>query len=151
MRRLQVRVPWFPPYDSFEVARPARVPQTSIVGAWEDSLSRVWIVGRVADPNWRSARWSVASAGEGPARSIPDDIGALYDGFVDVIDGRTGSVFAHVTQAQPFSGVAASGVPYAVSRTDEGFARVHLYLATLTPTGPDEQPNKALHQAPHPR
>lgn len=133
---LQPRVPWFAPYDSFEVARPGRVPQTSIVGAWEDSLGRVWIVGRMADRNWRSTSWSVLPAGEGPARSIPDDNSALYDGFVDVIDGRTGTVVAHVIQAQPFHGVAAPGVPYVVSRTDDGFVRVHLYLATLNPGRP---------------
>jgi len=130
-RTLRMQAQWFASYDVAEELRPEAMPQTTVVGAWEDSVGRVWVAGRTADRSWRAATWSLGPATEGPRRSVPDDIDALYDGFVDVIDGRTGSLVAHAIHPQPFAAVAAKGVLYSVSRNADGFARVHLYSANF--------------------
>lgn len=122
---------WFAPYDTVEQLQRGRAPQSQIVGAWSDANGYLWIVGRTADAAWRRAEWEPVRGGEGPPRPIPVDVAQLYDGIVEVLDVRTGTVVAQRREPAPFDGVAGPGLPYTVRVGAEGVVRVVIHRAEL--------------------
>lgn len=114
---------WFPPYDEMQGPDVAsdRAPQPSAQDGWVDTDGRIWIVGKVADPNWREGMGESAAGGS----SIVDG-DKVYDTLIEVRDGETGAVIAEsrFDGAYPFS--AEPGMLTRVRTTPAGWHRAEL-------------------------
>ena len=131
VRTLRPSSAWFAPYDTLEQQQRGRAPQSQIVGVWNNPNGYLWIVGRTADAEWRRAEWEPGPRGEGPVRPIPVDASQLYDGILEVLDVRTGTVVAQAREPEPFDGVAGPGLPYTVRLGADGVVRVVIQRAEL--------------------
>jgi hypothetical protein len=100
-----------------------RAPQTSIVGLWQDSADRIWVVGNTVDLQWRRAEWDESRA-HGVLVRRPAETDSLLDGFIEVIDAQTGAVRAARRFEQSFAGVASAGYIYSTRQDGDGFRQV---------------------------
>jgi hypothetical protein len=131
---LRPRSALFGPYDS--IANPSKgiAPQATFVGIWQDTAKRLWIVGNTADVQWQQAKWAVNTV-EGQKTARPVNADALLDGFIEVLDPRTGTILASQRFPQRFAGVAAAGYVYSVNQDPDGFRQVIVSaVSLLTPS-----------------
>lgn len=114
---------WFQAYDEMQGpdAASGRAPQAAVQDGWVDTDGRIWIVGKVADPNWREG----LGESVGGSASITDG-DKVYDTVVEVRDGESGEVIAEsrFDGAYPFS--AEPGVLMRVRTTPAGWHRAEL-------------------------
>ena len=130
-RTLRPRSPWFATYDSSANPKPGVAPQASLVGMWQDTEGRLWIVGNTADQEWRRAEWETKTV-EGVRVASATDTDALVDGVIEVLDARTGASLAAQRVPQRLDGVAAPGFIYSARQDSDGFWQVTVSNVRLT-------------------
>lgn len=123
LREFDTAPQWFEPYSEMQGpdATSNRAPQAAVQDGWVDTDGRIWIVGKVADPNWRDGLGTPVD-GSAPIT----DADKVYDTIVEVHDGETGEVItqSRFDGAYPFS--AEAGVLTRVRTSPSGWHRAEL-------------------------
>jgi hypothetical protein len=128
-----VNSPWFAPYDSIMSPTPDRVPQAQVWSIWQDSIGLLWVLGATGDPDWSNGLGEERT-GEGGARYYPvEDMAAVFDGIIEVIDPATWSVVATRRLANnPFLQAIRPGVVASLREASEGWWQAEVYRVELT-------------------
>ncbi len=119
--RLTTPPAWFTPHQEPDAASSQHAPQPAVEDGWVDAAGRLWIVGKVADANWREGV-GAPTGGSSPI-SDPD---RAYDTMVDVINPSTGAVIAEARFDPAYPFMAEPGVLMRVLTTDDGWHRAEL-------------------------
>jgi hypothetical protein len=122
IEELQRSPPWF------QTNTDPKYPATQVIAVQEDTTSQLlWVVGRVADPNWRAS----IRQGTGEQGWRVADRTGYYDLVVDVIDLRTYDVLA--TQGCAEFGAAFIGPGRIVTyrETTAGIPQLDVWQLTL--------------------
>jgi hypothetical protein len=92
-RELVVDSDWYDGSREVRQITPSAPPMSVILAINEDSLGRLWVLGRAADARWRE--------GLGPAQRVEHqtvypfrDMDRLFDGVIEVIDVKSARVLA---------------------------------------------------------
>lgn len=80
---------WFAPYDRLEAPGPDRPPQPAVQGIWLGADGALWLLGKVADPQWAAGLGPSVAGSSAILR--PDD---AFDTVIEVRDATTGVVTA---------------------------------------------------------
>lgn len=112
---------WFVEHDEMRSPGLDQPPLAAVQDAWVDTDGRIWIVGKVADPEWREG---LGASVDGTAPIVNAD--RFYDTVVEVHDGKTGEVLSEgrFDGAYPF--IAEPGVLMRVRTTAAGWHRAEL-------------------------
>ncbi|MGD9523245.1 MAG: hypothetical protein AB7N73_06405 [Gemmatimonadales bacterium] len=89
LRRFDQAPEWFAPYDRLDAPGPDRPPQPAVQGIWLGAHGRLWVLGKVADPEWASGLGPVVNGTASILR--PDD---AFDTVLELRDPATGAVLA---------------------------------------------------------
>lgn len=87
VRRFEQAPAWFPPYDRLDAPGPDRPPQPAVQGFWLGADGMLWVLGKVADPEWITGLGPVVAGQAAILR--PDD---AFDTIIEVRDPATGEV-----------------------------------------------------------
>jgi hypothetical protein len=85
------KVSWYVPYDRPGNPAPDAPPDPILTAVGEDADGRIWVLGRTAQPEWRSA---VGAPTVAEGQKLHKVSGRLYDGVIEVLD-QEGKVIAH--------------------------------------------------------
>jgi len=128
--RIERVADWFRPYETYWLPSPTTPPATRIMGLWEDDAGLLWVIGHVAGRDW--------SKGLAPGRLLEGQMSypvvndqIVYDGFLDVIDPRAGSVVATKRLPGTLDLVVAPGVVAGLRQAPEGWLYLDVWLTRL--------------------
>jgi hypothetical protein len=128
VRRFDTAPAWFPSYARLEAPGPDRPPLPAVQGIWFDSDGALWVLGKVADPDWASGLGPVVDGSAAILR--PDD---AYDTIVEVRDPVTGMVrdAGRFDTSYPFA--VEAGVVMRPVVIEGGWFRAELTEVTTVP------------------
>ena len=107
--RLVREAPWLPRDKRFNVGNYITPPSPLVLDAREDSLGRLWVLTRVADPHWK--RGFARRVGvDGRLRFVVSDFDKAYDTLIDVIDVVTWKVVLSQRTDRYFFGFLGDGL-----------------------------------------
>ena len=129
-QRFHRSVPWFLPYTGIWAPTPSRAPPPFVVGSWQDTRDRVWILTRVADPEWRRALAELPPA-EGQKRYSMTNQHSGYDTMVEVLDLRAQRVVLSERIDERVSLVLAPGVIGILHENEDGSLRLSVNELSL--------------------
>ncbi len=124
---------WYPVYQNFRGPQLDAAPLSTLIDGWEDDAGRLWIMGKVADPNWRDGLLP-ANNGVGDQSAIIADPDRLYDTMLEVIDPATGSLLASTRLDPSYTMVLEPGVIGRMVPYSQGVQRIQLLRASLDTT-----------------
>lgn len=110
---------WFPSYDRAWLVSPTVAPMPYVLGLWEAPDGYLWVVARVADPNWKQG---LGKAVEVEGRTIypVDDAQEVYDSVIEVIDPLTARLVASTRLPGTIDVVIRPGLVAGVRETEKG-------------------------------
>jgi len=117
---------WFPSDPNYWFPTIDRAPAPEMWAVHETADSLLWVIGRVADQNWR--RGLRAPVGAEQNRVFPwGRYSDLFDGVVEVIDLRTRQVVVRQRFDQVFMGFTSPGVVVGVGEGSGGDLWLDVY------------------------
>lgn len=122
---LEPRSSWFHQYPVVRREGPGHVtpevaPKAEIIAVWTDTLGRVWVAARTADPRWREGLGKPTVAEGGQQYSVKDSE-LIWDTVVEVIDPVRGRVLARATLPWVVHGAVGGNQLFSiVQRPDDG-------------------------------
>ncbi len=125
---------WYPVYQQYRGPQLDAAPLPTLVDGWEDEAGRLWIMGKMADPNWRDGLLP-GGIGDGAPAVIIADPDRLYDTMLEVIDPATGAVLAATRLDPSFTMVLEPGVIGRMVARGQGVQQVELMRASLDTVG----------------
>jgi hypothetical protein len=133
-RRFARNAPWFEAHALEPPTGPAPAPRPLVLGLWEDSAARLWVVSLVADRRWRSALGEVRRSARGASASIERN--DLYvDTVIEVLDVKEGAVLARTRLDGAASTVSHDGVVAMASSDADGVMTTTLVRPSLVGAG----------------
>lgn len=117
---------WYPNYVRSEPPSRERPPSASLSGFWVDSLGRLWLVGRPADPEWKDAEGEERSGEGGYTYFEPKHLMDVYDGVIEAVDPASGRSLALLRTDSLFGLVQAPGVLVQPRVDGDGWSQLEL-------------------------
>lgn len=134
--RVVRRAPWFEPHKLEVPTATEPPPRPLLIGVWQESQKRLWVVSLVADTKWRSAFGAVQRSSRGSfARLERTDL--YVDTIVEVLDVDGRCVLARATLEGAASAVSGTGVIAVSTTAPDGTVTASLHRAELVQ--PSEQ------------
>jgi len=120
-RSLEPASSWFAPYESIGEVRtsPTQARFGRVTAVFEDEAGLVWVVGHAADAKW-GAGLGPAQRGEGVTYFPIVDRSKVFDGIVEVLDPRSGTLLASRRVPDPLDFVLRSGVVAGIVEDEDG-------------------------------
>lgn len=134
LRRLETPPAWFTTHDELSAPSRERPPQPLVQDGWVDRSGRIWIVGKVADVDWREGIGD-AMAGGSPIA----DADLAYDTVIEVHDPTSGAVLAEARFDAAYPFIAEPGVLMRVVTTAAGWHRAELVRVMIDESRLEEE------------
>ena len=124
---------WFQRYRQMLALTHTQAPQPTVQAFWIDSIGRLWVLGRTADPEWARGLGAVRAGVGGPAAPILDP-DKVYDTVIELRDTTTGSLIAQARFDVSYPFMVEPGVVMRVLDTPEGWKRAELMRVVVVPS-----------------
>lgn len=92
LRTIELTPQWFPPWELDPPPIPESPPVPRVMAIHLDRNDRIWVMTAVPDSEWADGLKSTVY--EGREEYVINDLGAVYDTRIDVVDGQTGGLIA---------------------------------------------------------
>jgi hypothetical protein len=133
IRAIEQTPDWFPRYHQMLALTHTQPPQPTVQAFWIDSMGRLWVLGRTADPAW-AAGLGPARAGVGGATAPIIDPDKVYDTVIELRDAATGALISQARFDVSYPFMVEPGVVMRVLDTPEGWKRAELMRVAVVPS-----------------